>query len=261
MATFWDALIWWWDGRMQQAPVPAMNQQGGQGQQQVVPMGQILPQAPGVDGGNQNFLIFAFQEIVNYSPNIQQVAMTLFMVQCFCVVVLFTAWGLWKTIRKLYKYFRNLFFLIRARFRGVDLAGDFVNERMSGNERNGETRINENTRASPPPAYSSIYQVNHDAAEAVAASILGPNRTTVTTREATPQRENLMTTSMNNRAILPQGVAPELFKKTTDVRAWLGKFDYYLEAQGVSDKIGTLRAFLDTECAELMQYAIPWVRL
>ena len=166
MATFWDALIWWWDGRMQQAPAPAMNPQGGQGQQQVLPAGQILPQAQGVNGGNQNFLIFAFQEIVNYSPNIQQVAMTLFMVQCFCVVVFITAWGLWKTSKKLYKYFRNLFFLIRGRFRGVDIAGDFVSERMSGSDRNGDTnlrswttRANENNRASPPPTYSSILKL------------------------------------------------------------------------------------------------------
>ena len=123
MATFWDALIWWWYGRMEQAPAPAINPQGGQGQgqQQVVPAGQILPQAPGVNGGNQNFLIFAFQEIVNYSP---------------------------------------VFFLIR----GVDIAGDFVNERMSGSDRNGyaasrlwTTRTNENTRAPLLPVFLSIY--------------------------------------------------------------------------------------------------------
>ncbi len=91
--------------------------------------------------------------------------------------------------------------------------------------RSWTTRANENNRASPPPTYSSIYQVNHDAEEAVAASILGPNRQTITTRESTPQRETLMTATTNNRAILPKGVAPELFKKTTDVRSWLGKFD------------------------------------
>ena len=73
MATFLVALIWWWVGEMQQMPTPDINLQGGQSQRQ------ILPQA----------------------PRLNVVAMTLFMVQCFFVVVLFTTWGLWKTRKKL----------------------------------------------------------------------------------------------------------------------------------------------------------------
>ena len=166
MATFLVALIWWWVGEMQQMPTPAINLQGGQSQRQ------ILPQA----------------------PRLNVVAMTLFMVQCFFVVVLFTTWGLWKTRKKLYRYCRNLLFLIRGRFRGVDIAGDFVNERMSGSDRNGyaasrlwTTRTNENTRAPLLPVFLSIYRVNHDEVEAGTASNLGSNQPISASRESTTQ--------------------------------------------------------------------------
>ena len=191
----------------------------------------------------------------------RQMVMALFMVQIMVAAVGVMLWGAYRTLRNILGRLRNFYFLIRDRTRGVDVAGAYVNGPMNNN--NGGWRMESlnrhrnEYRETPPPLYSTLAQLNQSAATAVASSVLGANRLIPSApqfqRASTPVRSE--TTS--NRVTLPQAIAPEVFKKSLDVSSWLAKLDYYLELSAVTDKLGTLRAFLDEECTELMRLAIP----
>jgi hypothetical protein len=72
-------------------------------------------------------------------------------------------------------------------------------------------------------------------------------------REVTPQRliisgpntNNNINSSPKPKVTLPPGVQPSIFSKDKDVVKWMNTFEAYMESQGVTDKVVTLKAFLD----------------
>ena len=96
--------------------------------QQLVPAGgqPMNPALPNANvAGNQNFAYFSFLEIINLAPNVREMAMTIFMVQCMIAVLGVMFWGVYKTVKRILGYLRDFYVLVSGRLRSVDVAGVF----------------------------------------------------------------------------------------------------------------------------------------
>jgi hypothetical protein len=110
-----------------------------------------------------------------------------------------------------------------------------------------------------------LNKLENDVTRAVTSSILGAQRVYNFRREVTPQRLIISGPNTNSdhnsspkpKVTLPPGIQPSIFSKDKDVVKWMNKFEAYMESQGVTDKVVTLKAFLDEECTELMADTIP----
>jgi len=269
MATVWDTVMWIFGGGRYGGA------HGDGAGPLAIPQQQLQQQPPiqlGGDGDNGNYAIFLYQQIHNAAPQMKEIMSCMFLVQ-MAILFLILAWivvkrftvGIATLSGHIKKQFWDRFWnnkrdnepvrdsqTIRPRER----RGPWIHPDNSRelNNRPGQLIWENENRATPPPDYSSI-DFQRDVTTAITASILGAHapQSSVAARTSEEKASNTVV----NRITLPPSITPELFTKKMDVRKWLIKFDNFVNNQGVDDKVGTLRLFLDAECAELMGMAIP----
>jgi hypothetical protein len=249
MATYWDAFMWMWGGggprraphQQQQPPPPAL-------QPHIMPNVEI--------GNDNNIIVFLLQQIYNPPPGANQdlgpriIAFQILVMHMILaiIIVYFCFLVFKKTIKFAWGWIRRKLF-VRAR---IDI---IETERVRVNP---QDKVWYDTRrgTSPPPRYDSLNKLENDVTRAVTSSILGAQRVKNFQREVTPQRIIISgpnTNNDNNSSPKPKVTfQPSIFSKDKDVVKWMNKFETYMESQGVTDKVATLKAFLDEECTELM---------